>query len=65
MDLELRAYLDEVRQTFNDGQERPLNRIALLEVAFQNTKSFLINDAIVGGRRWINLDKRVACLERD
>lgn len=64
MDEELRAYLDTMRREFNDGQERLLNRLASLEADFQNTRGFLLNDAVVAGRRWLDLDERVTRLER-
>ena len=64
MDEELRAYLDAMRSEFNDAQERLLNRITGLEQDFQNTKGFLIGDALVSGRRWLDLDERVTRLER-
>ena len=74
MDDELRAYLDAMRSEFNDAQERLLNRLASLEQDFQNTKGFLVGDAIVSGRRWLDLgeiaerfarNERVNRLERD
>ena len=65
MDEDLRAYLDVMRKEFNDGQERLLNRIASLEADFLNTKGFLVGDALVVGRRWLDLDERVTRLERD
>ena len=65
MDDELRAYLDAMRSEFNDAQGRLLNRLASLEQDFQNTKGFLVGDAIVSGRRWLDLDERVNRLERD
>ena len=65
MDDELRAYLDAMRSEFNDAQERLLNRLASLQQDFQNTKGFLVGDAIVSGRRWLDLDERVNRLERD
>ena len=65
MDDELRAYLDAMRSEFNNAQERLLNRLASLEQDFQNTKGFLVGDAIVSGRRWLDLDERVNRLERD
>jgi hypothetical protein len=64
MDEELRAYLDTMRLEFNDGQERLLNRLGSLEADFQNTKGFLVSDAVVAGRRWLDLDERVTRLER-
>lgn len=60
MDEELRAYLDEMRINFNNAQERLLNRLSALEQDFQNTKSFLISDALVSGRRWLDLDERTS-----
>ena len=65
MDDELKAYLDAMRSEFNDAQERLLNRLASLEQDFQNTKGFLVGDAIVSGRRWLDLDERVNRLERN
>ena len=65
VDDELRAYLDAMRSEFNDARERLLNRLASLEQDFQNTKGFLVGDAIVSGRRWLDLDERVNRLERD
>ena len=65
MDEELRAYLDAMQHKFNDAIERLLNRMASLEQDFQGTKGFLINDALVTGRRWLDLEERVSRLERD
>ena len=65
VDDELRAYLDAMRSEFNDAQERLLNRLASLKQDFQNTKGFLVGDAIVSGRRWLDLDERANRLERD
>ena len=65
MDEELRTYLDAMRKEFNDAQEKLLNRLAALEQDFQNTKGFLIGDALVSGRRWLDLDERVSRLERN
>jgi len=65
LDEELRDYLDAMLVKINDGQERLLNRMASLEQDFINTKGFLVGDAIVSGRRWLDLDERVGRLERD
>ena len=76
MDDELRTYLDAMRSEsneafakmrgeFNDAQERLLNRLTSLDQNFQNTKGFLINEALVTGRLWQDLDERVTRLERD
>ena len=68
MDEELRAYLEAMEArllaSFNVGQERILNRMASLEGDFQNTKGFLINDAVISGRRWLDLEARVSSLEK-
>jgi hypothetical protein len=68
MDEELRQYLDamegritargealegRIMAQMNDQQERLLDRLASLERDFLNTKGFLIEDAIVSGRRWM------------
>ena len=63
MDEETRRTLDEMRQQINDGIERILNRLGSLETDFTNTKGFLINDALVTGRRWLDLEARVTALE--
>ena len=65
MDDELRAYLGEMRREINDGQERLLNCLASLEQDFLNTKGFLVGDAIVSGRRWLDGDEHLGRLERD
>jgi hypothetical protein len=48
----------------NEGFERVLNRLEALEKDFTNTKGFLIGDALVTSRRWLDLEARVAELER-
>jgi hypothetical protein len=53
-----------LRHDFNNNTERILNRVSSLERDFQNTKGFLIEDAIVTGRRWLDLDERLSRLER-
>jgi uncharacterized protein (DUF1778 family) len=67
MDEELRGYLEamEGRLTarMNDQHERVLNRLASIERDFQNTKDFLVGDALVSGRRWLDLEARVTKLE--
>jgi hypothetical protein len=50
---------------FNDGQESLLNRLNSLEADFQNTKGFLVDDAIVSGRRWFEVDRRLSRVERN
>jgi hypothetical protein len=49
----------------NTKLEQILNRLTGLEQDFQNTKGFLVGDAVVSSRRWLDLDERVSRLERD
>lgn len=67
MDEELRGYLEamEGRLTarMNDQHERVLNRLMAIERDLQNTKGFLIGDALVLGGRWFDLEARVSKLE--
>lgn len=60
-DDEFRRFMAQV----NTKLEQILNRLAGLEQDFQNTKGFLIGDAVVSSRRWLDLDERVSRLERD
>ncbi|HSU04521.1 MAG TPA: hypothetical protein VLI93_03025 [Acetobacteraceae bacterium] len=64
MDEELKRYLDAMMAKINDGHEAILNRITSLERDFQNTKEFLVGDALVASRRWLDLEARVTKLER-
>lgn len=68
MDEELKRYLDEMQarlmQQMNDGHELILNRLSSLEKDFANTKDFLVGDALVASRRWLDLEARVSKLER-
>jgi len=68
MDEELRKYLEamEGRLTarMNDQHESVLNRLTSLEGDFQNTKGFLVEDAIISGRRWMDHETRLGRLER-
>jgi hypothetical protein len=47
----------------NDNSARVLNRLASLEQGFQNTRTFLVGDALVCSRRRPDLEARVAKLE--
>jgi hypothetical protein len=58
-DEEFRRFVAQI----NDKLERILNRMTSLEGDFQNTKGFLVNDAAIGGRRWLDLEDRVTKLE--
>lgn len=63
MDEELKRYLDAMMHKINDGQERLPDRIASLQRDFQNAKEFLVGDALISSRRWLDLDSRVSKLE--
>lgn len=68
MDEELKQYLDEMQarlmQQINDGNELVINRLSSLEKDFANPKDFLVGDAPVASRRWLDLEARVSKLER-
>ena len=40
-----------------------LDRVGALERDFQNTKEFLVGDALVSGRRWMDAETRLTKLE--
>ena len=65
MDDELRKYLDGMMAQINGQFERVLNRLTAVERDFQNTKNFLVGDALVSGGRWLDLEARVAKPEND
>lgn len=48
----------------NDASERLLDRLNNLERDFVNAKDFLVSDASVSSRRWIDLEERVTRLEQ-
>ncbi len=64
MDDETEAYLDAMMARINNQSERILDEIGTLKSDFQNTKGFLLEDAIVLGRRTITLEERLSRLER-
>jgi hypothetical protein len=64
MDEETKAYLDKMTGQMNNGFERLLDQMSTLRGDFQNTKSFLLEDAIVLGRRSLTIEERLARLER-
>jgi hypothetical protein len=47
----------------NNSEERILNRLGTMEADALNTKGFLLNDAVISGRRWLDLEARVTKLE--
>ena len=70
MDEETRAQFAAVIARMNDGFERILvrlgavdERLSALVSGFQKTKGFLIEDALVLGRRWSALERRVRRIE--
>lgn len=67
MDQELREYLVAMEgrlvARLNNSEERILNRLSAMEADGQNTKGFLLNDAIISSRRWLDLEARVTKLE--
>ncbi len=64
VDDETEAYLDAMMARINNQSERILDEIGTLKSDFQNTKGFLLEDAIVLGRRTITLEERLSRLER-
>jgi hypothetical protein len=67
MDEELRGYLaameGRLMVRLNNSEERILNRLGTMEADALNTKGFLLNDAVISGRRWLDLEARVTKLE--
>ena len=75
MDPELLRYLEGMEgrlmamegrlvARMNDQHEQLLDRLTALEADFLNTKGFLIEDAIVSGRRNAQMEARLTRLER-
>lgn len=64
MDEELRSYLDAMLAEIVSRQGMVLDKLWVLERDFQNTREFLLGDALVGGRRWLDLEERVGRLEK-
>jgi hypothetical protein len=67
MDEELRGYLEAMEARLmarlNNSEERILNRLATMEADASNTKGFLLNDAAIYTRRWLDLEARITKLE--
>ena len=59
----LRGQMDDMRGQMNDSFERVLNRLGSIERHFQNAKEFLVGEALVASRRWLDLEARVTKLE--
>jgi type II secretory pathway predicted ATPase ExeA len=64
MDEETKAYLDAMMAQINNQFERVLDQMATLQTDFQNTKGFLLEDAIVLGRRALTIERRLTDLEK-
>jgi hypothetical protein len=67
MDEELGRYLAAMEarlmERLNNSEERILNRLTAMERDALNTKGFLLNDAVILGGRWFDLEARVTKLE--
>lgn len=59
-DDEMRRFMAQI----NDRFERILDEITALRNDFQNTKGFLLEDAIVLGRRTLIIEERLTRLEK-
>ncbi len=64
MDEELRAYLDEMMGRINNQFERMLEGIKALRTDYQATKTFLVEDALVNGRRLRSFEDRLERVEK-
>lgn len=64
MDEELRAYLDALIGRMNTKLDEILNKLSALRADADNTKTFLIEDALTLGRRMTSLEERIEALEK-
>jgi hypothetical protein len=64
MDEELERAFAGLRKQMNDQHERLLEAMKALAKDFSNTKGFLIEDALVLGRRTTNLEDRIDKLDK-
>lgn len=64
MDDETKAAFAELMELLNNTTEKLLDQMTALRHDFQNTKGFLLEDAIVTGRRMMSLEDRMTALER-
>ncbi len=68
MDEELRAYLVAMEGRLvgrmNDQHERLLEGITALRNDYQSTKTFLVEDALVNGRRLRSFEDRLERVEK-
>ena len=63
MDEDLQKYLDGMMAQINDKFERMLDEMSTLRSDFQNSKAFLLEDAIITGRRSLSVEQRLSKLE--
>jgi hypothetical protein len=61
---EERQYFGGLLGQVNDNIERVLERMGSLERDFQNTKEFLVGDALISGRQRLDMETRITKLER-
>lgn len=64
MDDDTRKAFADLMALMNNQHERLIERLNSLARDFQNTKGFLIDDALVLGRRMSSVEKRLDNLER-
>ena len=64
MDDETRAAFAALMARMNGQHERLLDAMTQMQRDFQNTKGFLIEDALVIGQRTYSVEKRLDRLER-
>jgi adenylate kinase len=64
VDEETRAEFAALRKQMSDQNERLINQIKSLSHDFQNTKGFLLNDALTLGQRVTLVENRVDNLEK-
>jgi len=64
MDEETRQAFASLTRLTNDQHERLIDQISALKRDFQNTKGFLIEDALVIGQRMSGVENRLDDLER-
>lgn len=64
MDDELRSYLEGMMGQINNQFERMLEGITALGADYQNAKTFLVEDALVNGRRLRSFESRLERVEK-
>lgn len=65
LETRMNARFDALMIRMNDQFERVIDTMGSLNTDLRNTKAFLIEDAIVMGRRISSLEDRLDRLERD